>query len=27
LRTLEEQLRHQEAQTLKMRHSQEGGEV
>lgn len=27
LRTLEEQLKHQEAQTLKMRHSQEGGEV
>lgn len=27
LRTLEEQLKHQEDQTLKMRRSQEGGEV
>ena len=27
LRTLEEQLKHQEAQTLKMKHSQEGGEI
>jgi gas vesicle protein len=27
LRVLEEQLKHREAQTLKMRHSQEGGEV
>jgi gas vesicle protein len=27
LRELEKQLEHQEAQTLKMKHSQEGGEV
>jgi DNA mismatch repair ATPase MutL len=27
LRTLEEQLKHRESQTLRMHHSQEGGEV